>query len=134
MQSPFIWPTTAEIAMTNQPPIIGGSVERDYPAAYSEYRKYFRLCYGTFLLGLPIMAVIGGSLSYAFDSSIPAFIVFVMISVPLLVGGQRLREWICPRCGRTFHVAEHIVNLAARKCANCGLSLTDQGRSSGAAE
>jgi hypothetical protein len=101
------------------------SVERNYPQEYKEYPWLRAGTFVPYLLLLPATLIIAVPLCMLSDSSVPGFIVFIIIAIPFLVFGRRLARWQCPRCGNCFHSNGYLGIIPARRCLNCGLPVRE---------
>ena len=108
------------------------SVERDYPAAWRDYRRRSYLLLGYMAGAFPLAALAGWLLMARFGTPALFFLCWALISVGMFLFSFKLWKWPCPRCGKKFHqdyVLEKLGhnNPFARRCYSCGLPKQEPG-------
>jgi hypothetical protein len=109
------------------------SVERDYPAAWRDYRRRSFLALGSIVASFPGGLLIGLALSARLGPDAPMFVAAALTLAIVLPCSFRLAAWRCPRCGKPFHGplgwAEPVKysNPFARQCDACGLPRQEPG-------
>ena len=99
------------------------SVERDYPAAWRDYRWRSYPFLGSLIVLVPGAILVGTTLSARFGNNpAPFFVTWLLMGVVVGSFSFWLWRWRCPRCGKPFHegMAFHN-NPLAQKCYTCGL-------------
>jgi predicted membrane channel-forming protein YqfA (hemolysin III family) len=94
----------------------------DYQEHWRRYKKLRNVFFFLFLGYVPVVAAFTVLVSMPLRAFTPSFVFAVIWIVMLLVVGNRLSAWRCPRCGQWF-AAKWWYNkgLFARKCVHCGL-------------
>ena len=99
------------------------SVERDYSAAWRDYRRREFTMFGSLVASFPGGLFVGLAFTPRFGGEAPIFVAMaLMIVVTLPCSLWRLR-WHCPRCGSFFHRDPAGWWWNARECCTCHLPL-----------
>jgi hypothetical protein len=99
-----------------------------YSYPWKKYRRLSRLSWIIVLTYAPGVLIIGGILYAVSGSETPIYVVAIMWMLAVVISGNRVIGWKCPRCGKSFFTAWFIRNPFAIKCFHCGLpkwSLSD---------
>ena len=93
----------------------------EHDPIWAELRKRERICWVLLLAYVPVVAIIGFSLGRLVDSSVPFLLVAGAWACALLVAGNGVLSWPCPRCGQPFFSTRWYYNTFARRCVHCKL-------------
>jgi hypothetical protein len=99
-----------------------------YSAQWLEYKRRRRLSWFIVLTYIPGVLLIEIFSSLVLQSEQPAYVAAFIWMIAVVISGNRVISWKCPRCGKPFFATWFFKNPFAWKCLNCGLpkwSLSD---------
>ena len=99
------------------------SVQRDYQAAWRDYRRRELALFGSIVASFPGGLLAGLALAPRFGGNAPVVVSVVLMAVIALPCSRWLLGWHCPRCGNSFHRDPALGWRHARQCCTCGLPL-----------
>jgi hypothetical protein len=106
------------------------SVERDYPAAWRDYRRRDRLMLVYMPAAVPGAVLAGLLLSRRLGTEAAFLVAWVVMGAGAVAVSYGLVGWRCPRCGQRFHGTGYS-NPFAKKCQSCGLPAREQSVGTG---
>ena len=89
--------------------------------AWDEYRKRRKRAFFAFIAYVPVVSVIALLSLCLFSTFTPALVVAFAWMVFLVIVGNVVVRFPCPRCGKWFFAKWWYHNGFARRCIHCGL-------------
>lgn len=86
---------------------------------WDDYRRRRRLFWFAFLGYVPVVGVVGSSLSWIVGSDLPAIAVALAWMVFSAFAGVRMKAFPCPRCGKPFFLGPFFQNPLTQRCVHC---------------
>jgi hypothetical protein len=99
------------------------SVEKDYHAAWRDYRRREFTMFASIVACFPGGLLTGLALTPQFGGNAPIFVAMVLTVVVALPCSLWVLRWHCPRCGNFFHRDPALGWRSATQCCTCGLPL-----------
>lgn len=118
--------------MADKPDVDQQSIERDYPAAFADYRDCagrmwamyaagFMFMFAFFVAAIPLSWM--GPNARAVALAVVAVAFVLLIVVPFMYFGSQLMKWKCPHCHNAFHSAGAYYSVTNRKCLHCKIRM-----------
>ena len=116
---------------------MAGKELKSVPEPWREYRKRHILAVAGLLLGLPLLAVVGGA-GVLWLGSYGIYVLIALLSLWGVFWGWaalHVVRWPCPRCGKAWLSHQEPVigspfsmsdRVGSRSCSNCGLALYER--------